>query len=79
MSEHNSTIKNAIKKFENPNGSRLLTIKEAAKHLGLTTWAMRERIWAGHIPIVRFPGGRKTYIDVLDIDSFIIQNKRTID
>jgi excisionase family DNA binding protein len=79
MSEHSSTIKNAIKKFESPNGSRLLTIKEAAKHLGLTTWAMRERIWAGHIPIVRFPGGRKTYIDVLDIDSFIIQNKRTID
>ena len=79
MSEHSSTIKNAIKKFESPNESRLLTIKEAAKHLGLTTWAMRERIWAGHIPIVRFPGGRKTYIDVLDIDSFIIQNKRTID
>ena len=79
MSEHSFTIKNAIKKFESPNGSRLLTIKEAAKHLGLTTWAMRERIWAGHIPIVRFPGGRKTYIDVLDIDSFIIQNKRTID
>lgn len=78
MREHSSTIKNNIKTSENPNGSRLLTIKEAAKHLGLTTWAMRERIWAGHIPIVRFPGGRKTYIDVLDIDGFIIENKRTI-
>jgi excisionase family DNA binding protein len=79
MSEHSSTIKNAIKKFESPNGSRLLTIKEAAKHLGLTTWAMRERIWAGHIPIVKFPGGRKAYIDFLDIDPFINQNKCLIE
>lgn len=60
------------------NAPRLLTIKEAAMHLGLTTWAMRERIWAGHIPAVRFPGGRKAYIDVLDIDAFINQNKRPI-
>jgi hypothetical protein len=39
---------------------------------------MRERIWAGEIPVVRFPGGRKMFIDVQDIEEFIQQNKTTI-
>lgn len=56
----------------------LLPLKEAAKILGLTEWAMRERIWAGQIPVVRFPGGRKMYIDTRDLQSFIDQNKETI-
>ena len=56
---------------------RLLTLKDAAQYLGLTTWAMRERIWAGQIPVVRFPDGRKMYIDIQDIEGFIEQNKTT--
>jgi len=39
---------------------------------------MRERIWAGQIPVVQFPGGRKQYIDRRDIDAFIQNNKTTI-
>lgn len=62
----------------NPIGPRLLSLKEAAKWLGLTTWAMRERIWAGQIPVVRFPGGRKMYVDVQDLEGFIQNNKITI-
>jgi predicted site-specific integrase-resolvase len=58
---------------------RLLPLKEAAQWLGLTVWAMRERIWAGQIPVVQFPGGRKQYIDVQDLEAFIQKNKRTID
>lgn len=54
---------------------RLLTLKKAAEYLGLTTWAMRERIWAGDLPVVRFPGGRKMYIDTQDINQFIDNNK----
>ncbi len=54
---------------------RLLTIKEGAKYIGLTTWALRERIWQGLIPVVTFPGGRKQYIDIRDIDHFIEKNK----
>jgi len=43
---------------------RLLPLRDADCWLGLTVWAMRERIWAGQIPVVQFPGGRKQYIDV---------------
>lgn len=58
---------------------RLLPLKKAAEYLGLTTWAMRERIWAGDIPVVRFPGGRKMFIDINDIEAFIVKNKVVID
>jgi hypothetical protein len=57
------------------NGPRLLPLKKAADYLGLTVWSMRERIWAGDIPVVRFPGGRKMFIDVLDLEDFIQRNK----
>ena len=39
---------------------------------------MRERIWAGDIPVVRFPGGRKQFIDTEDLEDFIQRNKMTI-
>lgn len=55
---------------------RLLPLSKAAEVMGLTVWAMRERIWAGDIPVVRFPGGRKMFIDALDIDEFIKRNKQ---
>jgi len=61
-----------------PLGPRLLPLKKAAEYLGLTVWAMRERIWAGQIPVVQFPGGRKQYIDIRDIEEFINRNKRTV-
>jgi hypothetical protein len=57
---------------------RLLPLKQAAQYLGLTVWAIRERIWAGQIPVVQFPGGRKQYIDVQDLECFIQNNKTTI-
>ena len=59
------------------NGPRLLTLKKAAEYLGLTVWSMRERIWAGDIPVVRFPGGKKIFIDILDLENFIQRNKDT--
>ena len=62
----------------NPLSPRLLPLKQAASYLGLTVWAMRERIWAGQIPVVQFPNGRKQYIDRNDLDSFIEENKRVI-
>lgn len=57
---------------------RLLPLKAAADYLGLTVWGMRERIWAGQIPVVQFPGGRKQYIDTQDLEAFIQNNKVTI-
>jgi hypothetical protein len=58
---------------------RLMTIKQASQFLGLTTWALRERIWSGQLPVVTFPGGKKQYLDRDDLDGFIQRNKRTID
>jgi hypothetical protein len=57
---------------------RLLPLKDAAQWLGLTVWSLRERIWAGDIPVVRFPGGRKQFIDTQDLEDFIQRNKLTI-
>lgn len=57
---------------------RLLPLKQAAQYLGLTVWAIRERIWAGQIPVVQFPGGRKQYIDMQDIETFIQKSKKVI-
>lgn len=60
-----------------PVGPRLLPLKEAAKYIGFTTWAMREAIWAGLIPMVKLPNGRKIWVDVKDLDAFIERNKTT--
>lgn len=57
---------------------RLLTLKQASEHLGLTVWAVRERVWAGQLPVVTFPGGKKQYIDSTDLEAFIQRNKRTM-
>jgi excisionase family DNA binding protein len=64
--------------MNNPQRPRLMPLKMAAEKLGLTLWALRERIWAGDIPVVRFPGGRKMYVDRDDIDKFIKKNKEII-
>ena len=66
------------KKAQGMYNPRLLPLKDAAQWLGLTVWAMRERIWAGQIPVVQFPGGRKQYIDTQDLEAFIKKNKRLI-
>lgn len=65
-------------RINNPQTPRLLPLKKAAEYLGLTVWGMRERIWAGDIPVVRFPGGRKMFIDTRDIEVFIQRNKEII-
>ena len=76
--KRNGTIERTTAQIKTgQTGPRLLPLKKAAEALGLTEWAMRERIWAGDIPVVRFPGGRKMYIDVRDIEKFIERNKMT--
>ena len=58
-----------------PPPKRLFTLKEGATYLGRTQWGMRELIWSGQIPVVRNQGGRKIFIDVLDMDAFINKQK----
>ena len=54
---------------------RLLTIAQAAEYMGRTIYSMRTLIWNGEIPIVRRPGGKKMWVDLVDLDRFIAQNK----
>jgi hypothetical protein len=71
----NKTAKGIANPMPSP---RLLPLKQAAEYLGLTIWSLRERVWAGQIPVVQFPGGRKMFIDTQDMEIFIQNNKRTI-
>jgi hypothetical protein len=78
MMAHKQVQKQAKKARESKHsapGPRLLLLKDAAKWLALTVWAMRERIWAGDIPVVRFPGGWKMYIDTRDLENLVQKNK----
>ena len=61
--------------ISNPLGPRLLSLKEASSYIGLSIWGLRDRVWAGDIPVVRFNGGRKMYVDVKDLDALIEDNK----
>jgi len=63
----------------NPQGPRLMTIKQASAYLGLTVWALRERIWSNQLPFIQWPGGRKIFLDRADLENFIVKNKRTFD
>lgn len=58
-----------------PTSPKLLTLKEAAKYLGLTEWSLREKVWKGQITFVRTPGARKIYFAVEDLDQFIEDNR----
>ena len=58
-----------------PLPKRLYSLPEAAKYLGRTLWSMRELIWKGSIPIVR--EGKRIFIDIQDLDSYILKNKTT--
>ena len=73
----NNTVKRE-QRIGNPVHPRLLPLKDAADYIGLTVWALRERIWQGLIPVVQFPGGRKQYIDRQDLDELVERNKRFI-
>lgn len=46
-------------------------------YLGRGVWGMRDLIWKGLIPTVILDGGRKIYVDILDLDQFIEKNKTT--
>lgn len=72
MRRGNNTVEKPIS-----DTPRLMPLKAAAEVLGLSLWALRERIWAGQIPVVRFPGDRKMFIDMTDIEDFIARNKVT--
>lgn len=52
---------------------RLLTVKEAAVYLCRSVDSVRELIWAGKLPHVRFD--RRIHIDIFDLEKFVEENK----
>lgn len=54
-----------------------INAEKAAKYLGVAVWAWRERIWADDIPVVRFRGVKRMYIDVLDLEKLLERFKQT--
>lgn len=57
----------------NPPSKRLFTIEEAGKYLGRSKYSVRTLIWDGQLRIVK--NGKKMWIDVMDMDSWILDNK----
>lgn len=57
-----------------PLSPRLLRVSEAAAYSGATCWFIRERIWDGDIPHVRF--GKRLLVDKKDLDSYIEREKQ---
>src|SRR5690242_9367974 len=53
---------------------RLLTLPEAAHYLGCTLWSVRELIWKGHLPYMRF--GKRFQVDRQDLDELVDREKR---
>jgi len=62
-------------KQPHPSTKRLLSIKNSAEYMGRGVYGVREMIWNGEVPIVR--SGRKIFIDIQDLDSYIQKNKIT--
>jgi excisionase family DNA binding protein len=67
--------KKTAQRIQNPVRPKLLSVKEAARYLGVSTWTMRNFAWTSVIPFVQFPNGRKLYFDVLDLEEVVRRNK----
>jgi len=61
--------------IHNPPRKRLFTLKEGAEYLGRSVWGMRELIWSGKIPVVKDSDGRKIFLDVVDLETYVNHNK----
>ncbi len=54
---------------------RLLTVEEASFYLGRSLSSVRELIWSGDLQFVKT--GRRTHLDIYDLDRWIEQHKVT--
>jgi hypothetical protein len=55
---------------------RLYTLPEGAEYLGRTVWGVRGLIWKGQLPVVQ--DGRRQFLDIKDLDSYIERSKRIV-
>ena len=61
---------------KNPKGpaKRLYNIFEASCYLGRSVDSLRELLWAGKIDFIK--DGKRIYLDVRDMDTYIEQSKQ---
>jgi len=59
-----------------PMYKRLFTLKEAGLYLGRSEYSIRTLVWGGILPIVKH--GKKQWIDLEDMNSFIERNKEVL-
>ncbi|MBE0426369.1 MAG: helix-turn-helix domain-containing protein [Nitrospirae bacterium] len=60
--------------INNPVGKRLLSIKDASLYLNRSVWGIRELMYRGILPFIKFD--RRVYFDIRDIDRIIEQYKQ---
>jgi excisionase family DNA binding protein len=53
-----------------------MTIKQACQYSGLSDWCLRNLIWGGKLPFVRFVY-KKVWIERRDLDALIDRSKET--
>ena len=71
------------KKQDNNNDRRighpkLRTIREASEKFGLTQWTIRNCIWNGTLPFVKFPHARKYWLRDDDMEKLIETHRQRI-
>lgn len=79
MNNRETEVKGTFKKAKgitNPLNKRLYDLKEAATYLGRPVFSVRTLIWNGALPYVK--EGRKFYLDIFDMDTYIERNKTTM-
>ena len=75
MEVKENQAKARAQRINNPQRPRLLSLKEAASFLGIGIWTMRDLVWSGSVPLVRFK--RRMYFDARDLEQLIERNKTT--
>jgi len=63
-------------RISSPFAKRLYTLKEAGQYLARSEYSIRSLIWAGLLPVVKH--GRKQWVDLNDMDTYIKRNKETM-
>jgi excisionase family DNA binding protein len=72
----NNTRENKAHRINSPMHKRLFNLKEAAEYLGRPVWGVRTLIWNGKLPVIQ--DGRKYFIDIYDLESYIETQKTRI-
>ena len=64
-------------RIDYPVRKRLLDIKSASEYLSRSVWGVRELMYKGVLPYVKFD--RRVYFDIQDLDKAIEQHKQRFD